>query len=275
MKPGTLFAAAAAAVALAGAPARAADGILVAQKTTTGTNTLTSQVQIEKNRMRAETIGQNGRKQVVIFDGNAQVMRIVDDEAKTYQELTKEDVERLGGTMSAMMTQMQQQMQNLPPEQRARVEAMMQGRGMGTAAAPIEYKKTGTDKVGRWTCDKYEGTREGKKVMELCTVSPSAAGFTAADFQVTTQLSEFFSKLIPQASERMFRMGTGGPNGFSGIPVRTVSYGGDGSVTTTSEVVDATRQNFSEATFAVPAGYEKRDFMAGRGGRGRGRGNQN
>src|SRR5581483_4404301 len=113
MKPGALFGTLAAAIALA-APAYAADGILVAQKIVNGSNTMTSQVQIERNRMRAETLGQNGRKQVVIFDGNAQVMRIVDDDAKTYQELTKEDVDRLGGTMSAMMAQMQQQMQNMP-----------------------------------------------------------------------------------------------------------------------------------------------------------------
>lgn len=274
MRLATQLAGAAAAVALAGAPAFAADGILISQKVTNSGNTTNNQVQIEKNRMRAETIGQNGRKQVVIFDGTAQVLRILDDEAKTYQELTKADVDRLAAQMSGAMAQMQQQMQNMPPEQRARIEAMMQGRGMGAAAAtPTEYKKVGTDKVGKWTCDKYEGTQNGQKTSEVCTVAPSAVGFTPADFEVTRQLAEFFSKIVPQASERLFKLGSNEPNGYSGIPVRTVTFS-NGQPQMTAEVTDATRANIPDSVFAVPSGYEKRDFMAGRGGRGRGRGQQ-
>lgn len=268
MKLATTLAAASAAIVLAGAPAFAADGILIAQKVTSGSGTTTSQVHIAKDKMRAETIGQSGRKQVVIFDGAAQVMRILDDEAKTYQEITKADIDRISAQMSGAIAQMQEQMKNLPPEQRARMEAMMQGRGMGMAApTPTVYKKVGTDKVGKWTCDKYEGTRNGEKTTEVCTVQPGAAGFTPADFEVTTQLAEFFSKIVPQASERMFRLGSAGPNGYSGIPVRTVTFSG-GAPQVTAEVTDASRQSFSDAVFAVPVGYQKRDFM---GGRGRGR----
>src|SRR5437867_13261771 len=150
-----------AAAGLAGAPAYAADGILIAQKITSGTNTTTSETQIEKTRMRTEVTAPNGRKQIMIFDGSAQVMRMIDEGAKTYSEMTKADVDRVSAEMSGAMEQVQAQMQNLPPEQRARMEAMMQGagRGMaGMAAQRPEYRKAGgTDRVGKWTCDKYEG----------------------------------------------------------------------------------------------------------------------
>ena len=55
----------------------------------------------------------------MIFDGTAQVMRTIDDEAKTYTEMTKADVEKLSGQMSGAMAQMQEQMKNMPPEARA------------------------------------------------------------------------------------------------------------------------------------------------------------
>jgi hypothetical protein len=269
MSAGHTVAAVVAALGLAAAPAHAADGILISQKITTAGNTTTSQSQIEKTRMRSETVGANGRKQTLIFDGTAQVLRVVDDEAKTYSELTKDDVERISGQMSAAMGQMQQQMQNLPPEQRARMEAMMQsGRGMmgGMGGPPPEYKKIGTDKVGRWACDKYEGTKNGEKQSELCTVDPAALGFTAADFAVTKQLADFFSKMMPPGMDTLFRMGSAGPTGFSGIPIRVVGFR-NGAQQTTSEMTDVGRQNFADALFTVPAGYTKREFP----GMGRGR----
>jgi hypothetical protein len=253
---------------LSAAAAEAADGILIAQKLTgaSGTTT-TSQIEIEKTRMRAESAGANGRKQTMIFDGTAQVMRTIDDEAKTYTEMTKADVDRLSGQMSGAMAQMQQQMQNMPPEARARMEEMMKGRGMSMAgAAQTEYKKVGTDKVGKWTCDKYEGTRDGQKVSELCTVAPTALGFTPADFDVTKQMAEFFSKLVPQGADQMFRMGSTDPKGFAGVPVRTIMFS-NGAVSATSELTDVSRQTFPDSMFTVPAGYTKRDMMGGRRGR--------
>jgi hypothetical protein len=168
--------------------------------------------------------------------------------------------------MSGAMAQMQEQMKNMPPEARQRMEAMMQGRGMpgAAAAAPIEYKKVGTDKVGKWSCDKYEGTRGGEKLSEMCTVAPDALGFTAADFEVTKQMADFFGKLAPQGVEQMFRVGSNTAGGFSGLPVRAVTFR-NGTQDTVTELTDVSRQNFPDSTFAVPAGYQKRDMMSGRG----------
>jgi hypothetical protein len=273
MRTAQTVAAAIAAIGLTTLPAAAADGVLIAQKVTSGTTTMTTQTQIEKTRMRSEISSSTGRKQVIIFDGAAQVLRMLDDDGKTYTEMSKADAERMRAQMNGAMTQMQEQMKNMPPEQRARMEALLKGRGVIPAAGgpPTEYKKTGTDKVGKWTCDKYEGTKNGEKVSEVCTVGPSSLGFSATDFEVTQQLTEFFSSMMPQAADGLFRIGsaTPNPNSFSGLPVRFVSFRA-GAPQTVSEVTDASRQSFPDALFQVPAGYQKREFP----GTGRGRGRQ-
>jgi hypothetical protein len=253
-----------AALCLLAWPLQAADGILIVEKTTTNGMTRTNQIQIEKSRLRAENDTARG-KQIIVFDGAAQVLRTINPDAKTYNEMTKADVDRLGGQMQDAMAQMQEQMKNMPPESRKRMEAMMAGRGAAAGStAPTEYKKVGTDKVGKWSCDKYEGTRNGEKVSELCTVPPASLGFTLGDFDVTRQMAEFFSKLVPQGADQMFRVGSSAPNGFSGLPVRTVIFR-NGAPSFTSEITDVSRQNFPDSLFAVPAGYTKRDMMAGRG----------
>ena len=158
---------------VAATPLFAADGVLLVQKTTTGASERTSQIQIEKTRMRAEVEGPNGL-QVMIFDGTKEVLWAINPERKTYTEMTKADVEQMAGQMNAAMAQMQAQMAQMPPAQREQMERMMAGRmgGMMAAAPKTEYRKTGTGKVGSWTCDTYEGSRNNQKVVELCTVAP-------------------------------------------------------------------------------------------------------
>jgi len=247
---------------------QAADGVLITEKSTTGAKIETRQIQIERNRMRVEVTDPNGSPQTIIFDGAKQVLWIIDPAKKSYIEMTKADADALAGQMSAATTQMQEMMKNMPPDQRAQMEAMMRGRGMPAApAAPskTEYRKVGADRVGKWACDKYDGALNNQKTTEVCTVAPSALGLAAADFEVSKQMSEFFGKLVPQGADNMFKIGGAEPTEFSGIPVRRISSVGQAQ--TVTEVTDVARQTFPESTFAVPAGFQKN--AQGFGGRGR------
>jgi hypothetical protein len=216
--------------------------------------------------MRAESIGASGEKQAFVFDATKQTMWVINYDKKTYNEMTKAELDRVAGQMADVMAKMQEQLKDLPPAQRAQMEALMQGRGaalpgLAAAAPKTEYRKTGTDKVGQWACDKYEGYQNNQKIAELCTVDPKALGFTAADFEVSRQLAEFFQKMMPQNAENMFRLGAPEQQGFSGLPVRRVSLGQRQSVT---EVTNATRQTFPDSVFELPAGFQKQAFPGAR-----------
>ncbi len=261
--------AAAVVLGLAGA-AEAADGIQIVQKVTNGTTAQTFQIQMDNTHMRAE-IESQGRRQVVLFDGTHQVLDIIDVDRKTYTEMTKADVDRMATQMQGAMAMMQQQMANMPPAQRAQMEAMMRGRGMPGAAAvaKTEYKRNGTDHVSRWTCDKYDGYQNGEKTSELCTVAPTALGFGLTDLDVSRQLAEFYSKLVPQQADQIISVGRMEDQGFSGFPVRRVFK--IGSNQATMEVVEAGHANIPASQFAVPAGFTKAEVpgMGAMGGRGR------
>jgi hypothetical protein len=244
-----------------------AAGVLIVEKTTSTGTPSTNQIQIESNRMRAETTGPRGEKQTVIFDGTRQVLILVDDQNKSYTELTKADADQLGAQMSQAMAQIQKQLEALPPEQRAQIESMMKGRmgaAGGAAPKPI-YKRIGTDTVGKWTCTKYEGYEGAAKTSEICTVEPRTLGLTEADFAVTKQFVEFFKQVLPAMATQAFVIGTVEQQGFAGVPIkRTTTVLGRQS---TTEIAEVSRQTFPDASYAVPAGYQKRPF----GGPGRGR----
>jgi hypothetical protein len=249
-----------AAVCVMSGSLQAANGVLIVETTTQGGTTTTNQIQIEGNRMRAESTGPGGVKQVVIFDGARQVLTMIDPQKKSYAEMTKEDAEKLGAQMSDAMAQIQKQLVGMAPEQRAKMEAMMKG-WMGGAVAKPQFRKAGTETVGKWTCTKYESYEGETKTSEVCTVEPKALGLTEADFAFTKEFVEFFKKVVPQMATQAFAIGTVEQQGFSGVPIRRkVSVLGR---EVTTEITDVTRQAFADSGYVVPAGYQKKPF-AGR-----------
>lgn len=241
--------------------AQAADGILITQRVTSGGAPLTVHVQIETTRMRTEMAGPNGATNVMIFDGGKQVLYFVDPARKTYTEMTKADVDRVSAQLQGAMAQMQAQLEKLPPAQRAQMEAMMKGGVKAVALQP-----TGSDKVGSWTCDKYDLTQDGQKFGEVCMVNPTTLGFGATDFDVMRQMGAFYSAMAPLMPTQLPGVSAIDQRGSSDFPVKTVIMMGQGQMTT--EVIEAGRRTFPDSLFAVPAGFTKQDLTGLMGGRG-------
>jgi len=258
------------AVCAAASSASAADGVLVVETTTMNGTPRTSQVQIEPNRIRTEVTGPDGSSQVVIFDGAKQVLYLVNPASKTYSTMTKADVDAAGAQLGSAMAQMQKALEGMPPAQRAQMEAMMKGRGMPGMGTPArtEYRRGGTSKVSKWTCDVYESFQNNAKTGEMCTVSPSALGFTAADFEVSRQLAEFLRGLLPQGADQLFQVGNASQQGFSGVPVRRVATVAGREMVT--ELTNVARQTFPDSLFAIPDGFTQQASPLSGLGRGRG-----
>ena len=242
-------------------PLQGAEGFLLVEKTVTGTSSRTTQVQLERDRMRAELTGPAGETLIVVFDGPQQILRTISVDRKSYTEMTKADADRIGAQVTMAMDAMKEKMAQLPPDQRAKMEAMMAKFGVmgptaAAAAARPEYRRAGSDKVGEWICDKYEGFRNGEKVAEVCTVEPKTLGLTTADFDISKQVAAFFRKLLPQGEEQIVGIATVETQGFDGIPVRRIRYIA-GKPEMTSEVLEVTRQTFAASSYDVPAGFQK------------------
>jgi Domain of unknown function (DUF4412) len=243
--------------------ALAADGVKVTSRQTSGGETTTDQIQFDKDHLRSDSVGANGTvTRTFIFDGTKQVMFQVEPESKTYTEITKDDMQRISAQMSQLSAQMQERLKNLPPERRAQMEQMMRGRGMAASSGnKPEYKKTGSDHVGKWACDVYERTDNGAKEDEVCAAGAAALGLTAADLNVLTEMQALVKGALPPAlADRSFAIGNAEVQGFPGFPLRRVHFS-NGHETSRTEVVDVTRQSIAASAFEVPAGYQKKPFM--------------
>jgi hypothetical protein len=249
-------------ILLAVSPLYAQQGVVIVMNETSGGQTTQSRMQLDRTHVRAEVRDQ-GQQMAVIYDSGAQVMRLLDLRNRTYKEMTQKDMQQIGGALA----QVQEQLKNLPPEQRKMMEEMMKGRGgmpgmPGAAPARITYKRTGSSKVGQWACTTYDGFRGSEKVAEICAAE-SGFDLTPADFQVVQQLAQFMTSIAPQQMEQIATYGTVDSQGFAGFPVRRVMFR-NGKPESTSELAQLSREAIPASTFAIPDGFKREEMRIGR-----------
>jgi len=213
---------------------------------------------IEKDKLRMEMSGEE-ENQTVIFRGDKNVFWVIDNEKKSYFEMTQDDIAKLKSQMESMQKMMMEQMKNMPEEQRKMMEDMMPSNmSAEKKEKPIYTKKAGGVKVGNWTTTHYEGTKQGKKSDDLWTVDWSQAGFNRGDFTVMSKMADFFSALSQEATDFM-KIGSEDwekEMGISGMPVRWIDYLEGGS-TSEGNVEEVSQKNLDASLFELPAGFKK------------------
>jgi hypothetical protein len=191
-------------------------------------------------------------------------MIILNHAAKSYMVMDEQTMKRLGAQLSQAMGQMEQMMQNLPPEQRARMEEMMKGRGMsmgGQAAPPAELRRTTEkDTHSGFPTTKVEVWQGGRKTQELW-VTPwnNVDGFQEAQ-PVFESMAEFFKSMLSSFG----RMGGPAANDSGGLahmkelggfPVVTQNFDQSGAPTVRTTLRAVRRQTVPASEFEAPAGY--------------------
>jgi hypothetical protein len=246
----------------------------------------TSTVYIDSDRLKVVS-----PDNIAIFRGDLNRVWVIDPQKRTYTEMTAETMQQMGGQiagasaqMAGAMAQMQAQLAQLPPEQRAQMEAMMAGRGGlgglagGRGAAPaapqVSFTKVGGSKtVAGWACDQYRKTVNGQQEEDLCIAPITAAGFSAADFQVFERFSTFMAPIISSPmvpkNDLMNWSDMNKAIGFQGVPLDTVTYAA-GKPERQMTVNKVERTAVPASTYELPAGLTKQDMggFGGPGGRG-------
>jgi hypothetical protein len=226
--------------ALAAAPRPAAAGVLIEGKSD-GADA--QRIVLDGKRMRVDGTDA-GKKESVIFDGEARRMLRLDPAAKRWSEVTEKDLEQMQGELGKMMEQ-------LPPEQRAQLEASM---GKARAAHASTWAKTGrTGEAAGRKCEIHRLVA-GEDVQEVCVAPWSAFGLSKADFAALGAFEDFFSKLGAGGAQR----GAAAWGDLPGVPLVTWDIeGNERRESFRATKVEKTRVAASE--FQPPAGFTKEE----------------
>lgn len=251
-------------------PAARADVTIVSEHVEGG-ETRTATIQATRDFFRADAAGRRGPG-FIIGDAAQRKIVVVSPERKAYFEITPDDVARATSMAQspAVQAMMQEKMKSLPPEQRARIEAMMAQQGGAPGAPPpassrnLKFDKTGEKKtVSGFACEVYRVTNDGRPVEEDCIASFGAATLTKEDGDAFKRVAEMFKGARGPASqiERW--------DDYPGFPIVRAKLGPDGKVVHTTTVKSIKHDALSPDLFKVPAGFTKSAMGPGMMGGGR------
>ena len=224
----------------------------------------------------AVDITQGDSHRAIILRGDLGVLWLVDYKEKIYREITRELIDktqdRRGETASAAKTRVNEQLQTLTPEQRRDLEAIMQARAasddpFAAAADPQQtiFQRTEiSQKLGRWTCDWYEGQRNGNKVWDVCAVDWPALGLQPEQLGSLARIRSLLEKFNPADAVGFLEAGASNwqsSPGYPGIPVNRISYL-EGRMQVLYEITVIEQTALADAAFEAPADFEKRALLA-------------
>ena len=238
-------------------------------------------VYVQQGMVRADNT--DGHTAVVFKDNS---MYMLDASTKSYRVLDKAAMDQMAGKMNDMIAAAQAKMASMPPEQRAAMERAMQGMGQnmpGAAAAsktPIyDVQDAGASgSAGGRSCHMWNSTRDGKPTEQLCVVPESSLPGTSEVMAAIRSAAAFNQQFLDAMQARGGAAASMAPRsgGFmaqhlnvmqkiGGVPVATRHFDSStGALAATESVMTQWQQrNIDAAQFAIPAGYTRKEFMAG------------
>jgi len=235
----------------------------LATKNATGQETSRTSIFAQGEKVRMD---ENDSQVSMIFLGDE--FLVLDHKKKNYVVMDDEMLEQVSTQISAAMQQMQAQLADLPPAQRAMVEEMMKGKMRGLMAQgddPSPAPRVEAIGSGEWKshpCDKYAVFEGMEKTQEICATDFQEIEGSEEMMQAFHNMAEFVTKLTESMP-----MGNGGGlnpgelmDQINGFPVHTLEYE-NGVVTIEVLLESVAEQDIDENLFSVPTGYKKQDLL--------------
>lgn len=199
---------------------------------------------------------------VMLRDGEAKKLFLVDHEKKVVVVMTEEDSKEQEARQAAFKAQLEAQVSKLPPEQRERVQQGMlaQIAPPKEKVVPFTYEKKGgpARKISGFTCEDYLVKREGAVRAEACFATWKSVGLTAQEFQKTVAEATpkpVFGGMATQASQDAEAEAAA-----PGFPVWRKLLDAQGVVTAEMTVRSVSKEALAADKFEVPKGYEQRSM---------------
>jgi hypothetical protein len=197
----------------------------------------------------------------LVFRGDKQILWILNAKEKSYTEMTEADAKALSEKVSQAMTQVQEAMKNVPPEQREMVEKMMKGKLDVPQEVKRTVKPTGEVKeINGFRCTGYTATRSDGSSAEVWTADLKAANIQPEDLGVFKDLGSFMGSLMPQMGsfqEMIKDYEHPSDSDVPGFPVLTIERDKGGHELRRAEVVSIGHDKVPETRFVVPSDYKK------------------
>lgn len=221
----------------------------------------TDTIYAEGKMLRMDPHGsQRGDRSSILF--RDETMWLIDHDKKRCQTIDKQGMEQMSAQLGGAMKQLEAQMAQIPPEQRAMMEKMMKGKmpgGMGADARPRRVVAGGAETVGAYSCNVHTLYSGDEKVWEVCAAKESAVAEFAEAMGAFRALSDFTEDLRESLTQgplaSMIQTPFSEMKQIDGLPVRVRNFAG-GKLQSESTLKTVARRDIEKTLFAAPESYK-------------------
>ena len=209
----------------------------------------------------------------MIFHGERDEMIILDHAQGNYMVIDQARMNAMASQVSQAMSQMQEALAEMPPEQRAMAEQMMQRQF--PAAPPKQSAETINDlgshgEVAGIACRNYEVMRDGQKVRELCMSDWDDIAGGQETAGALKDVAGFFEGMrqafsgagAMDAFDRQQEL-FGHMNELDGYPVLYRDFSAGGALERQVILTSARQEEVSTGFFEPPQGYTFQELPQG------------
>jgi hypothetical protein len=218
-----------------------------------------SEILVKGPYARMDIANGGGSAGFMLFNANDRSLYIVDQTSRTYMPFDERAIDAQVQAMEQMISEMRAQIQQLPREARAELEAQL-GLSVGGGPVDVQTRSTGrTQQIGGLRCEEKEILVDGRVQSVACVTGSDDLGLSRQDFQTVNALMERLFDLSRRALD------AGGPMaramssnvlpGLDGVPLE-VRHVRDDLVT---RLAGVSTDTLSPEFFRIPQNYREQD----------------
>src|SRR5262245_10127334 len=224
--------------------------------------TRVNEVMLAGDKLATQSEGSGYR---MIWRSDKKRLFTLDPKTKSYMEFDQVTLQQMTEQMNAMFEQMKSKMADMPPEQRAMMEKMMQPKAGAKGGPKLEVKATGEKStIEGKPCTKYDLWVEGERTSEIWVTSWSEAKASKEDFAPMREMAAFLEEAM-NSNPFLQRMASGldwsGMDQIDGFPVLVRQLEGTTAVRET-KFTGVRSKAIEAATFEIPAGWTRQELGA-------------
>lgn len=198
-----------------------------------------------------------------VFVATESNLYMINHENSSYTIMNEEKIAQLNQTIGSAMSAVEQQLQSLPPEQRAKMEQLLGVKMPEPAATATQSKLVaiGNKNYSGISCVESNIMQEALSIGKICLSNGNNLGLSSEDYNTLLQAQRFMFKLAQKAGSLASRFGHPIPNinsnSFSGLIIAGENTKEE--ELNTFQIINITQQA-NEISIELPDGYREQNL---------------
>lgn len=226
----------------------------------------TTTMRADDGKLRMEHYEGSKQTAVMIFRDDA--IHVLDPKDRSFVVIDRAAIRQIADTVNPALAEMQEQLERMPPDQRAMVEQMLKSSmpgGLGGGPQPVrEVRRTDrVDEVAGMRCRIHEMLADGRLEREVCVAAAGSMPGGHEFYDALSRMGRLMQELMasidaPWLKQSIDEQWTNVEK-LDGVPIRGREYLNDEAV---SELVvtDIRDEATPAGSFVVPEGYTRREI---------------